>query len=395
MTIPHIDGRVHHRQPNDLAIVLTGGGARAAYQVGFLRWVAEHIPHVHFPIITGVSAGAINAAFLAAFPGSHADAIRQLADLWSNLTVEQVFRADVRSLVSHFTRWSVKLVAGGVHMAPRVRGFVDTAPLRETLRATYSVTDKEIVGIAKNLEARRLCALAIITSNYSTGQSVAWVQGPPLYAWERPDRRSRQACITVDHVMASAALPIFFPAIQLDGGWYGDGGIRLTFPCSAAIHLGATRVLAISTRYNRSIEEADQPVIDGYPPPLQISGMLLNAVFLDDLARDAQNLERVNMLLRDLPPEKWRGLRPVDSLVIRPSQDLSRLVAKFEPQLPKFFRHLIRGLGSRETSTPDVLSLLTFEPAYLRNLIELGEADAAEHAHEIEALLRGPVPIVA
>jgi NTE family protein len=136
-------------------------------------------------------------------------------------------------------------------------------------------------------------------------------------------------------------------------------------------------------------------VVEGYPPPLQISGQLLNAVFLDDLTRDAQNLERVNMLLRELPQERWRGLRPIDLLVIRPSQDLGKLVTKFEPKLPRFFRYLTRGLGSRETANPDVLSLLTFEPDYLQTLIEIGAADAAARARDIRTLLRGPVPAIA
>ena len=187
--------------------------------------------------------------------------------------------------------------------------------------------------------------------------------------------------------MASAALPLFFPAVALDGEWYGDGGIRLTAPCSPAIHLGATRILSLSTRYTKTLEEAAQPEVVGYPPPLQISGQLLNAIFLDDLGRDAQELQRINMLLREVPPEKRRGLRPIQLLVARPSQDLGRLVAEYEPRLPRLFRHLTRSLGSRETSTPDVLSLLAFDPDYISALIAIGEADAAKQAGEIRALL--------
>ena len=208
-----------------------------------------------------------------------------------------------------------------------------------------------------------------------------------MKAWERPLRRSRVTRITLDHVLASAALPLFFSAVELDGAWYGDGGIRLTAPCSPAIHLGATRILALSTRYAASREEADQPMVSGYPPPLQISGQLLNAIFLDDLSRDANELERINMLLRDVAPEKRRGLRPIKLLVARPSFDLSKLVAKFEPRLPRVFRHLTRSLGSRETSSPDVLSLLAFDPEYIAALIEIGERDAAAQAADIRSLL--------
>ena len=370
----------------DLAIILSGGGACAAYQVGFLRGVARRIPDVHFPIVTGVSAGAINAAFLAAHPGTQAEAIERLSELWLGLTVDRVFRVDTPSLLSHVTRWGMRLVSGGV-IAPRVRGLVDTAPLRATLESVFKVSGGDIEGIAERLQSRELLALAIVGSNYSTGQSIIWIQGRDLHDWERPERRSRQTQVRLDHVMASAALPIFFPAVEIDGGWYGDGGIRLTAPCSPAVHLGATRILALSTRYEPTLEEADQPMVDGYPPPMQISGQLLNAIFLDDLNRDAQDLRRVNLLLQDVPPEKRRGLRAIQLLVVRPSRDLGQLVARFEPKLPRLFRYLTRSLGSRETSRPDVLSLLAFDPEYLGALVELGEADAAAHVDEIRGFL--------
>ena len=381
-----------HAEPDrtgDVAVVLTGGGARAAYQVGFLRWIARHIPAVNFPIITGVSAGAINAVYIAAFPGTQAEAIERLASLWQNLSVDQVFRVDTSSLLGNMARWGVRLVSGGSAIAPEVRGLVDTAPLRTTLDAAFTLPEGGTMarGIARQLEARRLWALAIVTSNYTTGQSVAWIQGRDLQDWERPTRRSRTAEISLDHVMASAALPLFFPAVHLAGAWHGDGGIRLTAPCSPAIHLGATRILALSTRHAASREEADRPMMAGYPSPLQISGQLLDAIFLDDLDRDSQELQRINMLLRDVPPEKRRGLRTIQLLVARPSKNLSKLVAEFEPRLPRFFRHLTRSLGSRETSTPDILSLLAFDPDYLSTLMRIGEADAAARADEIRTLL--------
>jgi NTE family protein len=380
-----------HAEPDrtgDVAIVLTGGGARAAYQVGFLRWIARHIPAINFPIITGVSAGAINAGYIAAFPGTQAEAIERLANLWQNLSVEQVFRVDTTSLLSNMARWGIRLISGGMTLSPKVRGLVDTAPLRETLNAGFKMPEGAMArNIEHQLAARRLCALAIITSNYTTGQSVAWIQGRDLRDWDRPTRRSRTAEISLDHIMASAALPLFFPAIHLAGAWHGDGGIRLTAPCSPAIHLGATRILALSTRHAASHEEADRPMMAGYPSPLQISGQLLDAIFLDDLDRDAQELKRINMLLRDVPTEKHRGLRPIQLMIARPSKNLSELVVEFESRLPRFFRHLTRSLGSRETSTPDLLSLLAFDPDYLSTLIQIGETDAAARADEIRTLL--------
>ena len=214
-----------------------------------------------------------------------------------------------------------------------------------------------------------------------------WVQGGDIEDWERPNRRSRKTAITVEHIMASAALPLFFPAIRLDDGWYGDGGIRMVTPCSPAIHLGARRILAVSNRYRSSMQEADRPLIRGYPPPAQIAGQLIQAMFLDDLDRDRLNLERLNQLLEALPPERRRGLRPVELVVIRPSLDFGRLAGEFEPRLPWFFRHLTRGLGSRETASPDLLSLLMFQTDYIARLIEIGEADAEAEADHIDELL--------
>ena len=389
-TVP--PGARRARGADDLAIVLPGGGARAAYQVGFLRWVAEHVPDAHFPIVTGVSAGAINAAFLAAHRGPQMAAVNRLHEIWSHLTAERVFRTDGPSLGGLVARWGVRLLAGGGRLAPAVRGLVDTSPLRETLAGAFGMRGGAIGGVAENIDAGRLWALALLTSHYGTGRSVVWTQGRDLREWERADRRSRNTALTLDHVLASSALPLFFPAVRLADGWHGDGGIRLTAPFSPALHLGASRVLAISTRYVAA-GAADDAGTGRHPPPMQIAGQLLNAVFLDDLDRDARELERINRLLRDVAPEKRRGLRPIELLVIRPSVDISRLAAEYEPRLPRVFRHLVRGLGSREVRTPDMLSLLTFEPDYVARLMALGESDAAARAAEIRALLRnGPGP---
>ena len=238
----------------------------AAYQVGFLRSLVRRHTNLRIPIITGTSAGAINAAYLAARPGSLAEAVTGLGQLWSAQTVDQVFRVDSRSLLSHLLQWGLSLVSGGVPISPRVRGLLDTAPLRVFLhRHLHAAASGEIAGISRNIEAGRLRALAITTSSYSTGRSVIWVQGSDIQNWERPNRRSRRQAITVEHIMASAALPLFFPAIRLDDGWYGDGGIRMVTPCSPAIHLGARRILAVSNRCRGNLGEADRPLIRGYP----------------------------------------------------------------------------------------------------------------------------------
>lgn len=379
------------RAADDLAVVLPGGGARGAYQVGVLRWIAQRYPDIHFPIVTGVSAGAISAAFLAAWPGAHAAGIAELHRVWSGLTLDRIFRADAWSLGGRVARWGARLLGGGSTLTPAPRGLVDHGPLAATLREVFDIrADGEIAGIAENVAAGRLWALALVTSHYGSGQSVVWTAGRDLADWRRPDRHSRRAVITLDHILASSALPLIFPAVRLVDGWHGDGGIRLTAPCSPALHLGANRVLAVSTRY----EPADpDPEAAGpgsaYPPPLQISGQLMKAVFLDGLDRDALELERVNRLLREVPPSRRRGLRPVQLVVIRPSVDIGKLAAEHEPRLPPVLRHLVRGLGSREVAAPDLLSLLAFQPEYLGRLIAIGEADAADQADQLDALLAG------
>ena len=238
-----------------------------------------------------------------------------------------------------------------------------------------------------NLAKGRLQAVALSTSSYTTGQSMTWIQGCDIREWERPQRRSRNTVLTVDHVMASSALPLVFPAVKIGDAWYGDGGIRLAAPLSPALHLGAERILAISTRYDREQREADRPEVLGYPPPAQVMGSIMNAVFLDLIDQDALRLERLNRLLERLPEGEREGLRSIKLLILRPSVDLGRLANQFEPQLPKTFRFLMRGLGTKQTESPDFLSLLLFQPDYLGRLIEIGEADAEARSEEIDAFI--------
>ena len=373
-----------------------GGGARAAYQVGFLCYLAREFPDLKVPIVTGVSSGGINAALLASHHGSFAQAVRELVALWKRLTVEEVFRVDAPSLSWIGMRWVFQLLSGGVGGTVRVRGLVDTTPLRNYLSEVLHAVNGELTGIQYNLALGRLKAIALSTSSYTTGQSLTWIQGRDLHDWTRPQRRSQQTLLTIDHVMASSALPLFFPAVEIENEYFGDGGLRLSAPLSPAIHLGAEKILAISTRYQRTVAEAGLPDVTGYPPPAQVLGVLLNSVFLDLLDQDALRMERLNHLLRKLPPEGRGDLRPVNLLILRPSLDLGRLANEFEPQLPKTFRFLTRGLGTRQTKSPDFLSMILFQPDYIGRLIELGEADAEARADEIDAFVRaGAVGVAA
>jgi NTE family protein len=369
----------------NLGLVLTGGGARGAYQVGVLKWIARHYPDIHVPILTGVSAGAVNTVALAAAPGSFAQAVEGVEQLWRSLTVEDVFRVDAWSLARSALGWGARLVSGGARGAPRVRGLLDTEPLRRLLREVLAQVDGEITGIDYNVAMNKLKAVAIITTSYTTGQTVVFVKGSDIQPWRRPQRKTVSGPISVETIMASASLPIFFPAVQIGSEWYGDGGIRLAAPLSPALHLGANRILAISTRHDQSLEESETAAVPGYPPPAQVIGVLLNAVFLDLVDQDAGRLERVNELLTRVPEEDRMGMREVRLLNVRPSRDLGELAAKFEPQLPRTFRFMTRGLGTQEQRSPDVLSMLMFQPDYLGELIDMGEHDAEQMAPELES----------
>ena len=371
-----------------LALVLGGGGARGAYQVGVLRAIARRYPDLSFPILTGVSAGGVNTAHIASSRGTLQSTLDDLVRLWLSLTPDQVYRVDPLTLSRNAARWGWRLLGGGLGEAERIRSLVDTAPLREFLsRAFVTDEDGSMPGIQANIASGKLCAVALSATDYTTSQSVTWVQGESIELWERPQRKSYRTRLTIDHVMASTALPLLFPAVQVGRDWYGDGGIRLTAPLSPAVHLGASRILTISTRYDRSRLEADQPQVPGYPPPAQVLGVLYNAIFLDLIDQDVARMERANRLLERLTEAQRGTMRVIDILVIRPSQDLGRIAREYEPRLPKGFRFLTRGLGTRRTTSPDILSLVMFQEDFLRRLIELGEADAEAESDRIQKFM--------
>jgi len=374
----------------DLALALGGGGARAAYQAGFLQAVGERFPELDIPILTGVSAGAINTAFLANHQGAMRRSTEDLCALWGELRTRYVFDASSASLGSMVFRWGARLVSGGSRVAPRPRGMVDTEPLRKFLGENLNAGENgALLGISQNLQRQRLHAVAITTTNYASGQSVTWVQGRDAPMWSRPMRKSVSTRLRIDHVMGSSALPLFFPAVKIDDEWHGDGGIRLTAPLSPALHLGATRILAISTRYQRTQSEVLPEAARIYPAPAQVLGLLMSAVFLDNFDHDAMNLDRLNKLVMGLPETERMGLRPVDLLIVRPTRDLAKIAGEHELRLPRSFRFLLRGLGTRESKSPESLSMVLFEPEYVNRLIELGRADAKARYADIEAFLSG------
>ena len=368
------------------ALVLSGGGARASYQAGVLQYIAEVFPEAHFPILTGVSAGAINTAHLANHTGSFRQAADDLARHWYSISVDQVFEPEsAMSLIRRILGKSVnrKHSSEAVLRAEEGQALLDTAPLRVFLEGILKPVEGELVGVAENIRQGRLKAACITATNYSTGQSVTWVQGSDIENWQRPNRVGIHTPLTVDHVMASTALPLLFPAVHVNNAWYGDGGIRLTAPLSPAVHLGATSIFVISTRYSRSRREADEPMVLGYPPAAQVMGLLMNAIFLDIQDQDANHMRLINDLVRRLPPQKRRGLRPIKLFILRPSVDLGRLAGKYELKLGGALGLLTRGLGTEQTQSPDWLSMLLFQEEYIDRVVQAGWEDARSQHHQI------------
>ena len=371
-----------------LALMMSGGGARAAYQVGFLHRVAREGPDLHVPILPGVSAAASNAAKIAAAPGNYLDKLRYPRVGLG--MVEKVFTVDAWPLARRVVRWGLRLVSGAYPGPSPPRGMVDTAPLWRFLTGTLQARQGRLPGIQHSLDAGAHRAVAITASSYGTGRSVTWVESRESFdfkAWERAHRTGSRQPLTLAHVMASAALPLIFPAVRVGEAWFGDGGMRLSAPLSPAIHLGASKILAISTRHTRTPEELVHTNARGYPPLAQVAGVLLNALFLDLLDGDALRLQRINRLISRLPEGTDAHLRRVDLLVLRPSVELGRLANDYEAQLPPAFRFLTRGLGTRETPSNDLLSLVMFQPDYLKRLLELGAADAEARLDDVTAFL--------
>ena len=325
------------------ALVLSGGGARAAYQVGALKYIAEHMPDYRPQILTGVSAGAINAVYLASQRGSRRDSVNGLANLWMNLTTKRVYRTDYRSAAKRTLTFLLRVASGRRLGQSDVHGMVDNAPLRAFLGAHLPLSGQRILGIDENIRDGLLESLAIITTNYATGRTRAWIESANADSFTRSQLRAVNVDLALDHIMASAALPLFFPAVKLEGAWHGDGGIRLTAPLSPALHLGATRILAVSPRAT-PVNVMPEEMRAEYPSPAQIAGTLLNAVFLDLLDYDALQMNRVNRLLDRMDPEQWGDFRQVEVMVLRPRTDLGQLAREQKVSMPRAFRFFQRGV---------------------------------------------------
>jgi NTE family protein len=369
-------------------LVLSGGGARAAYQVGCLRQLSRSLPEYHPQILTGVSAGAINAVHLAANQGSWRDSVESLNVIWRSLSTSQVYETGLGQLLKRSMHWGLRLASGGKLGTMDIRGMVDNRPLEQFLIANLANNHGRIGGIADNLQAGVLQALAIISTSYADGRSVAWVESNTDKINMGSQVSATPTHISIQHIMASAALPLFFPAVSIDGQWHGDGGVRLAAPLSPAMHLGAKRILAVSPRA-QPLHLPPTATNQSYPSPAQVAGVMLNAIFLDLLDYDAIQMERINGLLANLPEAHWGAYSPVDVMVLRPQEDLGHVARDHEIEMPKAFRFFKGGFAGKDDPSADALSMVNFEPEYIGRLIDLGEQDTAERIDEITAFLRG------
>lgn len=357
------------------ALVLTGGGARGAYQAGVLKYIGENIPGAHFETLVGSSSGAINVAGLASFEGEIGAGGPKIAELWSALEMRQVFRTDLFSVGKIGARWIYDLTVGGLFGRPQAHALVDTQPLRELLEGLYRPE-----AVRNAIATRKLRSVAVSCTEVYSGSLVTFVQSEERRVWQRARRRAVNAEISVEHVMASAAIPLLFPSVVLNNRRYVDGCIRSTSPLGPATRLGAEKILAVGVRryYMKEIgNHFDGPPLaaEPKPTPAQLGSLVLNSLFAESLDADVEHLERLNQLMAQRQEGSF-GMRKIDVLVLRPSEDLGQLAMHFLKEVPPLIRFLLRGLGSERGDSSDILSYLLFAPAFLSTLVELGYNDA-------------------
>jgi NTE family protein len=397
----------NRRRERATGLLLSGGGARAAYQVGVLKAIAglqveraraEQRPYLArenpFPIVVGTSAGAINATAFASRADNFQEAVGRIVEVWENFRAEQVYRSDSFGVVKTGARWLTALSIGWTlrkWSRARPTSLFDNAPLSELLT---SMIDPQ--RIALHLETVALKALAVTVSSYTSGQHVTFYQSShAIEPWTRSQRLAIPESIRIDHLLASSAIPFVFPAKALPLGgrseYFGDGSMRQLAPISPAIHLGAERILVIGAGRMQEPGGARPGTDPAYPSLAQIAGHALSSIFLDSLSADIERLLRINRTLGLLPAKERREttLRPIEVLVISPSQRLDEIASRHVGSLPTPVRAMLRGVGATDARGAALASYLLFESSYTRELIDLGLTDTLARRDEVIAFLAG------
>ncbi|TDJ30813.1 MAG: patatin-like phospholipase family protein [Gammaproteobacteria bacterium] len=371
------------------ALILPGAGARGAYQVGVLKGIAtmlpKHAPNP-FAVISGTSAGAINAAVLATQAARFSVAVAEMERVWSNFKAAQVYRTDNWTMLKTSLYWLSAIVLGGLGKK-NSRSLLDSSPLRELLTENIKFS-----LIERAINRGHLEALAITVSAYSSARSVTFFQGlEDLKPWARVRRIGRPAKITVDHLLASAAVPFVFSPVQIGGEFYGDGAMRHRAPLSSAIHLGAERMLVIGVRD----EHPDPEPLEGAPVEMPnfalLAGYMLDTLFMDGLYADLEQATRVNVIMEQLEGKTLEGpvagLRPISTLIIVPKEDIRQVAERHVDELPRAVRLLLGGSGAMDKGGLQLISYLLFESGFTRELIEMGLRDAMEMEEDLRAFL--------
>ena len=388
----------HYPVADRTALVLTGGGARAAYQVGVLKAAAEVLPkraHNPFSIITGTSAGAINAVALGASANNFRLAVKKVEYIWSNLKVEQVYRAGYLNLAGSVLRLIGSLFHRGTGLRKPL-SLLDTAPLAQLLRESIDFNDLE-----RRLQGGLLDAIGVTASSYHTGESITFYQsdldGSVLLPWRRSRRRGIPTRLSVEHLLASSAIPTILPATQIDGHYYGDGALRQVSPISPALHLGARRLMVVGVSGNRSHPPVDQ--VERQSPSLaKMVGHVFNSAFIDALENDMEHLERINELVgivhNENPHAETAGMQLVDFLAINPSVEIDQVATEHIHRLPRSMRAVLNITGATpKGGGTSLASYLLFEGNFCRDLIDCGYRDAMEQRDMLESFFHPPGPI--
>ncbi|NOU52797.1 patatin-like phospholipase family protein [Pseudoalteromonas sp. JBTF-M23] len=375
--------RLAKRPP--VALLLTGGGARAAYQVGVLKALALSMPRtapIPFQIINGTSAGAINSAALACYASCMHLAVRKIEWVWKSFHSHMVYRSDFIGAFGHLLGNVMRSFQSG-HLNHPPASLLDNSPLRGLLNEVLDLT-----RIERNIHKGFLDAVSVTVSSYSTGRSVAYYQAKDALPWQRAKRQGVPGRISLDVLMASSAIPMVFPSVRVKHHYYGDGSIHQLSPLSPSIHLGAEKIFVIGV---------EQPKIRaplGYEPHFPgmsaIAGHLLDSVFSDTLQSDLERLERVNRTVGLLPPktrDKHRELKPINTLVVNPTVNFRDIADQYYDDMPLAIKLLLRTIGVKRHSSSSLTSYLLFEKNYTQHLIDIGYQDGMARLDEIRQFL--------
>lgn len=377
-----LQGRAQH-----IGLVLSGGGARAAYQVGVMRAIAEMLPGDTpnpFDVICGTSAGGLNAAGLATHASSLRDGVAMLESVWGEFRTDQVYRTDWPGVIARGWRFMMTLALGRLRRDLPI-SLLDNAPLRQLLHERLNMA-----RVQDGIDQGFLRALCITASGYSSGESVSFFQGAPgLESWRRARRLGLRSAIAIEHLMASAAIPMFFPAVRVNREFFGDGALRQLSPISPALHLGAEKVLVIGVGGQSRRQVREKTV--AYPSIAQVVSHIMNSSFVDSLEADVERLTRINRTLSLIPDEvraQQTSLREVDVLVMSPPAEvLDAIAMRHARLLPKSIRMFVRGSGATHRSGSGVLSYLLFEAPYCQDLMDLGYHDGCARREELRRFL--------